>query len=225
MIARALAVLDRLHARRSAQLAVANLRIVVGFAFVPAGLKKLLGQPFTDPGNAGVFHDFLDAFLATGGLYRFVGAMQLTVALLLMTQRFAALGAALALPIAAAITAFTWSTARAPTVIVTTLLTLALAGLLTWDLRRWVAMLTERALPPPPPPMTPAPIERRLWAWCGLAVIATYGGLCLALGEVYRPRKPQPDSPAYFVMPALPLLPLATGLIERRRRRARSEHP
>ena len=225
MIARVLAVLDRLHARRSAQLAVANLRIVVGFAFVPAGLKKVLGQPFTDPGNAGVFHDFLDAFLATGGLYRFVGAMQLTVALLLMTQRFAALGAALALPIAAAITAFTWSTARAPTVIVTTLLTLALAGLLTWDLRRWVAMLTERALPPPPPPMTPAPIERRLWAWCGLAVIATYGGLCLALGEVYRPRKPQPDSPAYFVMPALPLLPLATGLIERRRRRARSEHP
>lgn len=225
MIARALAVLDRLHARRGAQLAVANLRIVVGFAFVPAGLKKLLGQPFTDPGNAGVFHDFLDAFLATGGLYRFVGAMQLTVAVLLMTQRFAALGAALALPIAAAITAFTWSTARAPTVIVTTLLTLALAGLLTWDLRRWVAMLTERALPPPPPPMNPAPIERRLWAWCGLAVIATYGGLCLALGEVYRPRKPQPDSPAYFVMPALPLLPLATGLIERRRRRARSEHP
>lgn len=225
MIARVLAVLDRLHARRSAQLAVANLRIVVGFAFVPAGLKKVLGQPFTDPGNAGVFHDFLDAFLATGGLYRFVGAMQLTVALLLMTQRFAALGAALALPIAAAITAFTWSTARAPTVIVTTLLTLALAGLLTWDLRRWVAMLTERALPPPPPPPNPAPIERRLWAWCGLAVIATYGGLCLALGEVYRPRKPQPDSPAYFVMPALPLLPLATGLIERRRRRARSEHP
>lgn len=225
MIARVLAVLDRLHARRSAQLAVANLRIVVGFAFVPAGLKKLLGQPFTDPGNAGVFHDFLDAFLATGGLYRFVGAMQLAVAVLLMTQRFAALGAALALPIAAAITAFTWSTARAPTVIVTTLLTLALAGLLTWDLRRWVAMLTERALPPPPPPTSPAPIERRLWAWCGLAVIATYGGLCLALGEVYRPRKPQPDSPAYFVMPALPLLPLATGLIERRRRRARSEHP
>ncbi len=225
MIARVLAVLDRLHARRSAQLAVANLRIVVGFAFVPAGLKKLLGQPFTDPGNAGVFHDFLDAFLATGGLYRFVGAMQLAVAVLLMTQRFAALGAALALPIAAAITAFTWSTARAPTVIVTTLLTLALAGLLTWDLRRWVAMLTERALPPPPPPPNPAPIERRLWAWCGLAVIATYGGLCLALGEVYRPRKPQPDSPAYFVMPALPLLPLATGLIERRRRRARSEHP
>ena len=225
MIARVLAVLDRLHARRSAQLAVANLRIVVGFAFVPAGLKKLLGQPFTDPGNAGVFHDFLDAFLATGGLYRFVGAMQLAVAVLLMTQRFAALGAALALPIAAAITAFTWSTARAPTVIVTTLLTLALAGLLTWDLRRWVAMLTERALPPPPPPTNPAPIERRLWAWCGLAVIATYGGLCLALGEVYRPRKPQPDSPAYFVMPALPLLPLATGLIERRRRRARSEHP
>ena len=47
----------------------------------------------------------------------------------------------------------------------------------------------------------------------------------MALGEVYRPRKPQPDSPAYFVMPALPLLPLATWLIERRRRRATTPAP
>jgi len=223
MLDRLIARLDRLRAARPAHLAVVNLRIIIGFAFVPAGLKKLLGQPFTDPGNAGTFHDFLHAFLATGGLYRFVGAMQLVSALLLMTQRFAALGAALALPIATAITAFTWSTAKAPTVIVTTLMTLGLAGLLAWDLRRWAGLLTERALPPAP--AAPPPIERRLWAACGLAVIAVYGGLCLALGEVYRPRKPQPDSPAYFVMPALPLLPLATWLIERRRRRATTPAP
>ena len=218
MLDRWIVWLDRVRARRGAQLAVANLRIAIGFAFVPAGLKKLLGQPFTDPGNAGAFHDFLHAFLATGGLYRFVGAMQLVSALLLMTQRFAALGAALALPIAAAITAFTWSTARAPTVIVTTLMTLGLAGLLVWDLRRWAGMVTERALPPAP--VAPPPIDRRLWAACGVAVIAAYGALCLALGEVYRPRKPTPDSPAYFVMPALPLVPLGTWAIERRRRRA-----
>ena len=218
MLDRVIVWLDGLRAARAAHLAVANLRIVIGFAFVPAGLKKVLGQPFTDPGNAGAFHDFLHAFLATGGLYRFVGAMQLVSALLLMTQRFAALGAALALPIAAAITAFTWSTARAPTVIVTTLMTLGLAGLLMWDLRRWAGMVTERALPPAP--VAPPPIERRLWAACGVAVIAAYGALCLALGEVYRPRKPTPDSPAYFVMPALPLLPLGTWAIERRRRRA-----
>ena len=126
--------LDRARAGRGANLAVANLRVFIGFAFVPAGLKKVLGQPFTDPGNAGVFHDFLDAFLATGGMYRAVGALQLVAAALLMTQRFAALGAAVALPIATAIAAFTWSTAKAPTVIVTTLLVLGLAGLLAWFL-------------------------------------------------------------------------------------------
>ncbi|MBK9031228.1 MAG: hypothetical protein IPL61_07815 [Myxococcales bacterium] len=210
--------IDRARARRGPNLAVVNLRILIGFAFVPAGLKKVLGQPFTDPANAGRFHDFLDAFLATGGMYRFVGALQLTAALLLMTQRFAALGAALALPIATAIAAFTWSTARAPTVIVTTLLVLGLAGLLGWDLRRWAAMLTERPPPPAPPPSSPPPIERRLWALCGVAVIAIYLGLCLALGEVYRPRRPTPDSPAYYVMPALALVPLATWALERRRR-------
>lgn len=209
------ALIERLRAARWANLAVANLRILIGFAFVPAGLTKVLGQPFTDPGNRGVFHDFLHAFLATDGFYRWVGAMQLVAAVLLMTQRKATLGAAVALPIASAIMVFCWSTARAPTVIVTTLIVLGLAGLLVWELRAWRGVLTER--PPPPRTAGPPPIDLVPWALCGLAVIAVYGALCLAVGDVYRPRRPTPDSPAYYVMPALALLPVITWLVERRR--------
>ena len=210
--------IDRRRATRWANLAVANLRIAIGFAFVPAGLRKVFGLPFTDPHNRGVFHDFLHAFLATDGFYRFVGALQLGAALLLMTQRFATLGAAIALPIATAIPAFCWSTARAPTVIVTTLMTLGLVGLLVWDLRAWRGVLTDRASPPRP--AVPPPIDRRLWIYCGVAVLATYLLLCLVLGEVYRPRRPSPDSAAYYVLPALALMPVLTFLLERRRRRA-----
>lgn len=213
--------IDRLRAARWANLAVANLRLAIGFAFVPAGMTKVIGRPFTDPANQGVFHDFLRAFLATGGFYRFVGAMQLVAALLLMTQRRATLGAALALPIAAAITAFCWSTTSAPTVIVTTLMTLGLVGLLVWDLRAWRGVIDDRASSPRPEvdrTIRP-PIDRRIWAWCGVAMIVSYVGLCVALGEVYRPRKPSPDSAALYVLPAIALMPIAAWAIERRRRR------
>src|SRR5689334_12862731 len=77
-------VMDRIEAmvawlrqRRWAHLAVVNLRILIGFAFLPAGLKKILGEPFTDPGNRGPFHEFLHAFHATGHFYTFVGVVQL----------------------------------------------------------------------------------------------------------------------------------------------------
>lgn len=209
--------IDRRRATRWANLVVVNLRIAIGFAFVPAGMRKVLGLPFTEPDHRGLFHDFLHAFLATDGFYRFVGATQLCAALLLMTQRFATLGAAVALPIATAIMAFCWSTARAPTVIVTTLMVLGLIGLLVWDLRAWRGVLDERA--PSPRPAVAPPIDRGLWTWCGVAVLATYVGLCLALGEVYRPRRPTPDSAAFYVLPALALMPVVTYLLERRRRR------
>lgn len=218
MIAGLVARIERLRQRRAANLAVVNLRIAIGFAFVPAGLKKLLGEPFTDPDNRGAFHDFLHTFAATGGFYRAVGALQLVAAALLMTQRRATWGAVVALPIAAAITLFCWSTARPPTVIVTTLLTLGLIGLIAWEPRAWLGLIAPDAAPPPP---TDRPIDERLWGWCGLVVIAGYAALCLVQGEVYRPRRPTPDSPAYFVLPALLLAPVATAIIERRRRARR----
>lgn len=212
-------LLTRLRAARWANVVVVNLRILIGFAFVPAALKKILGEPFTDPANHGPFHDFLDAFHATGTFYAFVGALQLAAALLLSTQRWAALGAALALPILTVIGAFCWSTGVVITSIVVTLMWLGTVGLLVWDLDRWRLLVAPgdrpRELRYAPPG---ARIDMQLWERCGLSLLLLYFGSVLARGGVYRPRGMEWSEPAFYVMPAMMLLPILTFVIDQRRR-------
>jgi hypothetical protein len=199
---------------------VANLRLLIGFAFLPAGLKKVLGQPFTAVDKHGPFHDFLHAFHATGGFYHFVGIMQLAVAVLLMTQRFAAAGALLALPIVTTIGVFCWSTGAYPTASVVTLMWLGTLGLALWDAHRWQGVLraddAPGAAPAPPPP----PLDARLWQLCGLAILALYLGVTAIAGEIYRPRGVELDNPAFYLLLAIPLFPVATFVLDQRRHRA-----
>ncbi len=213
-------LVTRARQSRGLHVAIVNLRFLIGFAFVPAALKKLLGQPFTDPANRGAFHDFLDAFHATGGFYGFVGALQLTAAVLLCTQRFATLGALVALPILTTIAAFCWSTGVYPTASMVTLMWLGTVGLLVWDVDKWRGVLARddrpRDLHIAP---IAAPIDLRLWAWCGTAILALYFGAALARGGVYRPRRIELDEPAFYVLPAVLLLPIVTFVIDQRRQR------
>jgi uncharacterized membrane protein YphA (DoxX/SURF4 family) len=199
-----------------AHVAIAILRLLIGFAFLPAGLKKILGQPFTDADKHGAFHDFLHAFYQTGWFYNFVGALQLTAAVLLMTQRFAGLGAAMALPILTAIAAFCWSTGVVVTSIVVTLMWLGTVGLLAWDIMPYLSNTAtdESAVQPK------LSSHRRLWAFCGFAIIIIYIGFCIFRGEVYRPRRADPSDPAFYLMPLIALAPMVTIFIEKRRRRA-----
>ena len=209
-------MIDGARRRRWVHLAVVNLRILIGFGFLPAGLKKVLDQPFTDPGNQGRFHDFLHAFHASGAFYQFVGVVQLTAATLLMTQRFATLGAVIALPVLAAITAFCWSTGVVPTAIVATLMLSGTIGLLLWDLDRWRGVLGGAPAPPAAPP---APIDLRLWQAAGAVVLALYVGATAFTGAIYRPRGVELDEPAFYLLVVIPLVPLAALIAERRRRR------
>jgi len=206
-----------LRARRTRWITVCivNLRILIGFAFVPAGLKKLLAQPFTDPQNTGPFHDFLHAFHATGWFYQFVGVLQLVTATLLITQRFATIGALLALPILTAITAFCWSTHVYPTATVATLMLLGTLALVLWDFHRWRAVFGERERLVP----VDAPIDMRLWQRCGIAILAVYLGACAWMGEVYRPRGAGPDDPGFYLFPVILLLPILTLAIDQARLR------
>jgi len=214
-------IVDLVHRARRVRwinVSVVNLRFLIGFAFVPAALKKVLDQPFTDPANHGRFHDFLHAFHATGWFYGFVGVMQLIAATLLCTQRFATLGALLALPILTAITAFCWSTAVYPTAMIATLMWLGTLGLVIWDVDKWRAVLArDGALPA----LTgePLPIDLRLWARCGWAIVIVYLGSALLRGGVYRPKGIELDEPAFYVLPAVLLMPIVTFVIERHRRR------
>jgi uncharacterized membrane protein YphA (DoxX/SURF4 family) len=211
----------RCRERRSFNLAVANLRIAIGFGFLPAGLKKALGQPFTDPGSVGPFHDFVRALGATGSLYRFVGIIQLAGALLLMTQRFAAVGAALLLPVLSVIAVFVWTTAGVPTIVTATLMLCGTAGLLLWDLHKWRGIFASdrRAAGLALAPVPQEVIDAGLWQRAGLAVALSYFVSCLIQGGVYRPRGAEWNQPAFYVMPAIAVIPLVTWLIDRGRHR------
>jgi hypothetical protein len=215
-------VLVRLvHRARSVRwinVAVVNLRFLIGFAFVPSALKKVLDQPFTDPANSGRFHDFLHAFHATGWFYAFVGLMQLAAATLLFTQRFATVGALIALPILTAITAFCWSTQVYPTATIATLMWLGTIGLVLWDLDKWRGIFARDDRPAElrVEPIA-APIDLRLWARCGLGILVLYLGSAIVNGGVYRPRGIELHEPAFYVMPAVMLLPIITFVIDQRR--------
>lgn len=187
-------------------LVVINLRFLIGFAFLPAALKKITGEPFTDPSNHGRFHDFLHAFYATGWFYRFVGVMQLVAAVLLFTQRFATLGALVALPILTAITALCWSTGVYPTAAIATLLLLGTTGLVVWDLPKLRGLFVADAMP----------VHR--WMRCGIAMLVLYLGSTLLRGGVYRPRGMEWSEPAFYVMPLVLLLPIVTLVLDRQKR-------
>ena len=205
----------RCRTRRGLHLLVANVRILIGFGFLPAGLKKLLGERFTDAGNVGPFHDFLHAFWATGPLYRFVGIVQLTGALLLMSQRFAAAGAALLLPVLSVIAVFVWSTAGVPTIATVTLMLGGVIALLFWDHHRWRALFVEGAAPVAMPRAADL-IDTRLWERAGLAVALLYFASCLVHGGVYRPRGADWSEPAFYVLPLVMVVPLVALLAGRR---------
>ena len=213
-------LVSRLREKRWAQLFVANLRIFIGLAFLPASLKKLLGQPFTDPDKVGVFHEFLHAFHGVDGFYQLVGALQLLVAILLMSQRFATLGAALALPILVAISALCWSSAGIPTVTVVTLMTLGIIGLLFWEYERWAGLFVPEAGGIQiARPAIPEKIDRALWGRCGLAMVVVYVGVSLSQGGVYRPRGVELHNPAFYLLPLIVLFPIVTWLVDRSRYR------
>jgi hypothetical protein len=219
MIAR---LVQRARATRWVNLFVVNVRFLIGFAFVPAALKKILDQPFTDPSNQGPFHDFLHAFHGTGWFYSFVGVMQLAASTLLFTQRFATLGAVIALPILTAITAFCWSTRVYPTASIATMMLLGTIGLALWDYHKWrgIFVRDDRGAEIQIAPIT-TQIDMTLWSRCGLAMLVIYFGSALAQGGVYRPRGIELDEPGFYVMPAMLLLPIVTYVIDRRRRRGR----
>jgi uncharacterized membrane protein YphA (DoxX/SURF4 family) len=206
---------------RWANLVVINLRILIGFAFLPAAVKKLLDQPFTDPGNTGPFHEFLHAFHATGWFYQLVGGFQLVAAALLLSQRFALVGALLALPMLTAIAALCWSTGVAPTATVATLMWLGTLGLVAWDVDRWRGVLGG-APAASVPDGGAAVVELRRWQWCGAVIAALYLGACAVHGGVYRPRGMDLGDPTFFVLPAIALCPVVTLVLDARGRRARA---
>ena len=120
---------------------VINLRYLIGFGFLPSGMIKVMDKPFTRIENEGIFFDFLDVFHATGEFYQMVGIMQVAAAILLITQRFASLGAFIFLPIIFCISVLTLGTIGSLTPLIAVLMFSGIIFLLLWDYPEWINIL------------------------------------------------------------------------------------
>lgn len=114
-------------------LVIIGIRFLVGLAFIPSGLKKLLGERFTTIGTDNPIGYFFEAMYRTGDYWIFLGFCQLLTALLLFTQRFATLGAVMFFGITLNICVLTISMDFTGTWIITSLMLFAASVLLAWD--------------------------------------------------------------------------------------------
>ena len=98
------------------------------------------------------------------------------------------------------------------------LIWLGTVGLVIWDLDKWRGIFArdDRARDVHIPPIE-ARIDLALWARCGLGMFVIYLGSALLHGGVYRPRGIELDNPAFYVLPAVMLLPIITFIIDQRR--------
>ncbi|CAM3864369.1 hypothetical protein POKO110462_22470 [Pontibacter korlensis] len=138
-----LTLYDRIRSSRYLNIFAINLRFLIGFGFIPSGIKKIANVPFANPGNTGPFFEYLDALYHTGYYYNLIGWAQVIAAILLITQRFATVGALIFLPIIFNITVLTLSTIGSFTPFIATMMLLGIIFLLFWDYYKWVNVFSS----------------------------------------------------------------------------------
>jgi hypothetical protein len=156
------------------QLAVIYTRYLIGGAFVFASLIKIKGHRFTqipDDGGHSVGH-FFEMMYQSGLYWQFLGWAQLVAGLLLLTQRFALLGAVLFLGIIGNIFVITLSYDFAYTPVITGLMLLATVLLLLWDWNRLRVLLNLPVVAEKTSPLYESP----LWAGVGAVLFAFTAG-------------------------------------------------
>jgi hypothetical protein len=131
-------LIEKLRQNTFLQIFTIYLRYLIGGAFVIAaiGMGKLSGKSFIDPAPIETLVPMQQFFrvMADSGLYwKFIGWFQVACGALLMTQRFAKLGALLFFGMIVNIFLITISYDFRGTPIVTGLMTLAATYLLAWD--------------------------------------------------------------------------------------------
>lgn len=143
--------IDRLHGwateRPTLRVFTLIVRVLLALAFVPSGLVKIMGEPFTTLPVSDPVGYFFAGFFSAHGYYRFIGVAQWTAGSLLLFPRTALLGAFVYLPIIANIFAITVAIGPSfgGTRVVTGTMLLANSYLLCWDWDRWKNILPVAA--------------------------------------------------------------------------------
>ncbi|WP_299225796.1 hypothetical protein [uncultured Psychroserpens sp.] len=119
------------------QIFIIYLRYLIGFAFIFASIIKIQGFRFTTESGAenpidSAWH-FFETLYQSGIYWRFLGLAQFITGTLLVTQRFAKLGAVLFLPIIVNVFVITISYDFRGTPVITGLMLISTLVLLYWD--------------------------------------------------------------------------------------------
>jgi hypothetical protein len=166
------------------QLAVIYTRYLVGGAFVFASLIKIKGHRFTQVATDGNLHSpayFFEMMYQSGLYWQFIGVAQCGAGLLLLTQRYALLGALAYVSIMVNIFVITVAYNFGGTPVVTGLMLLAGLLLLVWDWNRLRVIVNLPAVPEVTSPL----FESRLWEVVG-AVLFCYTAGYRALNDQYN---------------------------------------
>lgn len=170
--------IERLKRLRVVQIFTIYLRYLIGSAFVFASVPKILGERFTRIPISNPVGFYFEAMYQTGFYWNFLGWGQMIAAVLLMTQRFAALGAVLFYPIIINVWLVTWSVGFQGTPVVTFLMFLGNTYLLVWEYRRLVPLLQhESRLQIPPSDFDDSFMRKPVWIGLGVLLV----GCILAL--------------------------------------------
>ena len=138
-------IIDHLRQKPWATIFVIYLRYLIGGAFVFSSIVKIQGLRFTSAEGASAPLDsawhFFETLYRSGLYWNFLGWSQLLAGLLLMTQRFAALGALVFFPISLNIFVITVSYSFSGTPVITGLMLLANIFLLLWDYQKFMPLI------------------------------------------------------------------------------------
>ena len=118
-------------------------RYLLAFAFIPSGMKKLLGERFTSIGIDNPIGFFFEALYRSGMYWYFLGWSQLITALLMMTQRFSTLGNLIYFFIISNICCITIAMQFTGTWVITSLMLFASVCLLLWDANKFQFIFTD----------------------------------------------------------------------------------
>lgn len=119
-------------------------RYLLAFAFIPSGMKKVLGQRFTSIGTDNPIGYFFEALFRTGMYWNFLGWGQLIAAILMMSQLFATLGNLIFFFIITNIFFITVSMHFTGTWLIALLMLFASTCLLLWDTNRLQYIISKK---------------------------------------------------------------------------------
>jgi uncharacterized membrane protein YphA (DoxX/SURF4 family) len=184
-------------------------RVIIAVGFIPSGLKKVFGLPFTSLPVEHPVGYFFDALYKTGAWYEFIGWAQVVAAILLLLPRTATLGALIFFPIIINIAVLTNAMGFRGTGVLTILMALANTYLLCWDYDKLKPIFKRREKSGLTVGANDFVFEGLLWASAGIltyalvayvnlgniqklgyvgAVVAFCGGLIFGLYSVWHRR-------------------------------------